>query len=97
MVDVIHIRAGRTKHGPGRRAWGQFEYAQAAIGVRAQKKPFTLADVAKHGFKAKLVRAVRNALSKDPAYRRRFKRQIGRNTILRGLEMHLRVQMKLSI
>jgi hypothetical protein len=82
-ANAIHIKGGRTKHGPGRHEWGQFEYAQAAIGVLyPDGLPPEVAST--RGLKANLVRAVRKSLNKDSKYcGRRFKR-IGRNTILRA-------------
>ena len=85
-VNAIHIKAGGTKHGPGREQWGQYEYAQAAIGVLYPEG--ISPDVAKvRGFKAKLERAVRAQLNKDLTYRARGFRRIGRNTILRAAEL----------
>jgi hypothetical protein len=83
QVNTIPIEAGRTKHGPGRRYWGQSEYAQAAIGVLYPNGiPPGIAST--HTFKAKLVRAVQKQLDKDSVYRQRRFKPIGRNTILRA-------------
>jgi hypothetical protein len=83
MVNAIHIRATRTKHGRGRHQWGPNEYAQAAIGALfPDGLPPEVAST--RGLKAKLVRDVRERLNENRMYRaRRFKR-IGRNTILRA-------------
>jgi hypothetical protein len=83
MANAILIRAGRTKHGPGRNQWGPHEYAQAAIGVlHPDGLPPTIAST--RALRAKLVRDVRKQLDKDPVYRARGFRLIGRNTILRA-------------
>jgi hypothetical protein len=83
-ANAIHIHAGGTKHGPGRHQWGQYEYAQAAIGVLYPDGiPPDRASARK--FKAALVKAVREQLDKDPAYRARGFKRIGRNTILRAV------------
>lgn len=82
-ANAIHIKAGHTKHGSGRRLWGQYEYAQAAIGaLYSDGLPADLATA--RTLKAKLVHDVREQLNKDPQYRARGFRQIGRNTILRA-------------
>jgi hypothetical protein len=82
-TNAIIIKTGRTKHGPGRYQWGQYEYAQAAVGVLY---PDGIPPDAAHKrkFKADLVRAVREQLNKDPAYRARGWRPVGRNTVLRA-------------
>jgi hypothetical protein len=82
-ANAIHIKAGRTKHGHGRKQWGQYEYAQAAKGVLYPDgiSPETAGE---RGFKAKLERKVRAQLDRDPAYRARGFRRISRNTILRA-------------
>jgi len=83
-AGAILIKAGRTKHGPGRHRWGQKEYVQAAAGVLYPNG--ILSNVSdERGFKAKLVRQIRVQLNRDPAYRARGFRRIGRNTILRAL------------
>jgi hypothetical protein len=79
----ILIRAGQTKHGPGRRQWGQYEYAQAAIGV-LYPDGLSPSVATSRNLKAKLVRDVRAQLKRDPAYCARGFRLIGRNTILRA-------------
>jgi hypothetical protein len=75
------IEAGRTKHGPGRRSWGQREFARAAKGVLY---PDGLPTDISRKFKAQLVRDVRKLLNEDPFYRGRHFRRIGRNTVLRA-------------
>jgi hypothetical protein len=86
-ANAIHIKARRTKHGPGRRYWGQREYARAAIGVLyPDGLPLNIANA--HAFKAMLVERVRKKLRKDPAYQdRRFKKEVSRNTVLRAAEL----------
>jgi hypothetical protein len=86
-ANTIHIRARRTKYGPGRSQKGQHEYAQAAIGVLyPDGLPLNITNA--HTFKAKLVRAVRKQLRKDPVYRDRgFKKEVSRNTVLRAAEL----------
>ena len=83
-ANTIHIKARRTKYGPGRSQKGQHEYAQAAIGVLyPDGLPPSIAST--HALKAKLVRAVQRQLRKDPAYQnRRFKKEVSRNTVLRA-------------
>jgi hypothetical protein len=80
-VAAFVIRAGQTKHGPGRRQWGQREYAQGAISVLYPD------GIPPAQAKAALVRAVRKQLDKDPVYRARGFKRIGRNTILRAAEL----------
>ena len=82
-VNAIHIKAGGTKHGPGREQWGQYEYAQAAIGV-LYPDGISPSMASVRGFRTKLVHEVRAQLLKDPTYRARGFRRIGRNTILRA-------------
>jgi hypothetical protein len=80
-ANAILIAARRTKHGPGRRYWGQHEYAQAAIGVLyPDGLPPSIAST--RALKAKLVRDVRKQLDKDPVYRRRGFKPVSRNTVL---------------
>jgi hypothetical protein len=81
--DSIHIKGGKTVHGPGRR-WGQYEYAQAVIG-RLYPAGIPAEHQRTREFKSKLVRKVQAQLKADPAYRARNFPVIGRNTVLRAL------------
>jgi hypothetical protein len=77
QVNSIHIRAGATKHGPGRRQRGPHEWSQAAIGVLRDrgKLPPGIS-------KSEIVRRVHNRLDSDPVYRALNWKPIARNTIL---------------
>jgi hypothetical protein len=66
-ASIIHIRAGRTKHGPGRDRWGQSEYAQAAIGI-LYPDGISPSLFSERGFKTELVQKVRAQLRRDPYY-----------------------------
>jgi hypothetical protein len=80
-ANTILIRAGQTKHGPGRSKWGQHEYAMAAIGVLyPDGLPPSAASI--RGFKSMLVRAVQRQLNKDSVYRKRGFTPVSRNTVL---------------
>jgi integrase len=89
-VNAIHVRAGGTKHGPGRDRWGPFEYAQAAIGV-LYPDGISPSLFSTRTFKTTLVRDVRAQLRRDPMYRARGFRPIGRNTILRAANVQLTI------
>jgi hypothetical protein len=77
QVNAIHIRAGATKHGAGRRQWGPHEWSQAALGVLRDrgKLPPGIS-------KSDLVRRVHKQLDNDPVYCELSWEPITRNTIL---------------
>jgi hypothetical protein len=87
-ASIIHIRAGGTKHGPGRDHWGQSEYAQAAIGI-LYPDGISPGIFDERGFKTELVQKVRAQLRTDPEYCSRGFSPISRNTILRAAKFHL--------